>query len=132
MCFGVAEQGEGPQGSVRGMGPFRARLLSGQTRGDAHGENATPVQSITIFIPSVHAPGIIIQTFELFAHSQGGSDAQDDGTGDTQAQTPRVRRGGVYPLPPVEVGHSREPNVGCDVHSQVECEQLAHGRLQKL
>ena len=42
VCFGVAEQGEGPQGSVRRMGPFRARLLAGQTRSDAHGESATP------------------------------------------------------------------------------------------
>ena len=107
VCFGVTEQGEGPQGSVRWMGPFRARLLASQTRGDAHGENATPVQSIIIFIPSVHASGFIIQTFEPFAHSEGGSDA-------------------------VEVRHTREPNVGCDVHGQVGREQLAHGRLQKL
>ena len=38
VCFGVAEQEEGPHGSVRWMGPFRARLLAGQTRRDAHGE----------------------------------------------------------------------------------------------
>ena len=132
VCFEVSEQGEGPQGSVRWMLPFRARLLAGQTRGDAHGENATPVQCIIIFIPSVHASGFITQTFEPFAHSEGRSDAQDDGAADTQAQNPRVQRGGVHPLPPVEVRHTREPNVGCDVHGQVGCEQLAHGRLQKL
>ena len=50
----------------RWMGPFRARLLAGQTRGDAHGGNAT------IFISCVHASGFNIQTFEHFAHSEGG------------------------------------------------------------
>ena len=33
-------------------------------RGDAHGQNATPVQCIIVFISCVHASGFIIQTFE--------------------------------------------------------------------
>ena len=89
VCFGVAEQGEGPQGSVRRMGPFRARLLAGQTRSDAHGENATPVQCIIVFIPRVHASGFITQTFESFAHSEGGSEAQGGGSADTHTGTER-------------------------------------------
>ena len=73
------------------MGPFHSRLLAGQTRSDAHGENATPVQGI-IIISCVHASAFIIQTFEPFAHSEGGSVSQDDGAADTQTQNPRLQR----------------------------------------
>ena len=114
------------------MEPFRARLLACQTRGDAHGQNATPVQYIIVFI----------RAFTRQASSPTRSSPSHTGnvevklkmmgSADTQAQNPRVQRGGVHPLPPVEVRHTREPNVGCDVHGQVGCEQLAHGSLQKL
>ena len=72
------------------MEPFRARLLAGQTRGDAPGEHAAPIQSIIVFTPSVRTSGFIIQTFELLEHSEGGRDAQDDGAEHPQAQDPRV------------------------------------------
>ena len=67
------------------------QALAGQTKGDAHKEKTTPAQSNIIFIPSGHAAGFSIQTFEHFAHSEDGSNAQDDGTADTQAQVPRVQ-----------------------------------------
>ena len=57
----------------------------------------------------MHAPGFIIQTFDPFAHNEGGSDAKEDGTADTQAQDPRVQRGGVYPSPQVKCGTPENP-----------------------
>ena len=60
-----------------------------------------------------HGPltGFIIHTFEPFAHSEGGSDAQDDGAAETQAQNPGAYHAGTNDYLPFFFLRAQLPNL---------------------